>query len=62
MSPPDAKTGREVRLQDLAQAVDRPGAGDGQLLIRGVAALESAGPSDLVYVRDTAYLERLLKN
>ncbi len=59
MRPLDAKTGREVRLQDLAKALDRPWVGDGRLVISGVAALDSAGPSDLAYVRDSSYLEQL---
>ncbi len=62
MSDPDARVGREVRLQDLAEALDRSWTGDGRFLICGVASLESAGPSDLVYVRDASHLESLSRS
>lgn len=45
----------EVRLEDLAKTLGRSFTGDGQCEIRGVGALESAGPNDLVYVRDATH-------
>jgi UDP-3-O-[3-hydroxymyristoyl] glucosamine N-acyltransferase len=49
----------DVRLQDLAETLGRRFTGDGQFKICGVAALESAGPGDLVYVRDASHMDLL---
>jgi UDP-3-O-[3-hydroxymyristoyl] glucosamine N-acyltransferase len=46
-----------VLLQDLAESLDLRWSGDGQFPIRGVASLETAGPNDLVHVRDASHLE-----
>ncbi len=59
MSDLHNETGRELRLQDLAETLDRGWIGDGEFLIRGVASLETAGPNDLVHVRDASHLESL---
>jgi len=62
MSDPRDETGREVRLQDLAESLDLGWIGDGQFRIRGVASLESAGPNDLVHVRDASHLGSFSKS
>lgn len=49
----------EVRLQELAETLGRRFTGDGHFKICGVGSLESAGPSDLVYVRDASHVAGL---
>ena len=45
-----------VRLADLAAALGRTVEGDGEVLIRGVAALEKASGDDLAFVRSAAFV------
>ena len=46
-----AVTIRPIRLAELADVLERPFEGDGDFEIKGVAALASAGPGDLSFVR-----------
>lgn len=48
-----------MRLATLAAELGRVVEGDGDVLIAGFAALESAGPGDLVYVRSERYARAL---
>jgi UDP-3-O-[3-hydroxymyristoyl] glucosamine N-acyltransferase len=44
-----------VRLADLAAVLGRVHAGDGEVRITGVAAIDRAGPGDLAFVRSPAF-------
>jgi UDP-3-O-[3-hydroxymyristoyl] glucosamine N-acyltransferase len=48
-----------LRLKDLAAHLGREVEGDGDVEIGGAAALESAGPGDLSFVRSERYADRL---
>jgi UDP-3-O-[3-hydroxymyristoyl] glucosamine N-acyltransferase len=48
-----------IRLRELAAELGRPFEGDGELVVRGVAALERAGPEDLVHARSERYAAAL---
>jgi UDP-3-O-[3-hydroxymyristoyl] glucosamine N-acyltransferase len=48
-----------IRLRDLAAELGRELEGDGDLEVRGVAALESAGPGDLVHARSGRFAAAL---
>jgi UDP-3-O-[3-hydroxymyristoyl] glucosamine N-acyltransferase len=48
-----------LRLSELAAALGLAAEGDPKVLLAGVAPLESAGPSDLSFVRSPAFAERL---
>lgn len=52
----DATASSGLRLEDLARLLDLRFTGDPETLIRGVAALSSAGPNDLSFVRDEGHL------
>jgi UDP-3-O-[3-hydroxymyristoyl] glucosamine N-acyltransferase len=62
MSDPGDEIPREVRLQDLAETLDLGWVGDGQFPIRGVASLETAGPNDLVHVRDASHMDPFIRS
>jgi UDP-3-O-[3-hydroxymyristoyl] glucosamine N-acyltransferase len=53
-------TRQPVRLGALAAELGRTVEGDGEVEIRGVGALETAGPGDLVYVRSSRWAARLV--
>jgi UDP-3-O-[3-hydroxymyristoyl] glucosamine N-acyltransferase len=48
-----------MRLRELASALGREFAGDGELMIRGVAPLEQAGAEDLSFVRSERWAKLL---
>ena len=48
-----------MRLRDLGETLGREIRGDGDVLLRGVAPLESAGPGDLSFVRSLAWAKKL---
>jgi UDP-3-O-[3-hydroxymyristoyl] glucosamine N-acyltransferase len=48
-----------MRLRELAASLGREFRGDGDVLLHGVAALESAGPGDLTFVRSLAWAKRI---
>jgi UDP-3-O-[3-hydroxymyristoyl] glucosamine N-acyltransferase len=50
---------RPTALRELAARLGRELSGDGTRVVRGVAALESAGPDDLAFVRGPRYAEAL---
>jgi UDP-3-O-[3-hydroxymyristoyl] glucosamine N-acyltransferase len=50
---------RALSVAELANELGRELAGDGAVEVSGVAALDQAGPDDLTFVRDAAYLEAL---
>jgi UDP-3-O-[3-hydroxymyristoyl] glucosamine N-acyltransferase len=52
-----ASVAQTITLADLAGALGREFEGDPSLAISGVNSLASAGPSELSYVRDAAYLD-----
>src|SRR5919197_6212032 len=47
-----------MRASEIAQLLGAIAHGDGEREIRGVAALESAGPDDLTFAEDERALER----
>lgn len=51
--------GRGVRLGELASELGRPVEGDAEVWIRGVASLETAGASDLSFVRTPQFARHL---
>ena len=48
-----------LRLSELAAALGLPAEGDAKVLLAGVAPLETAGPSDLSFVRSSAFAAQL---
>jgi UDP-3-O-[3-hydroxymyristoyl] glucosamine N-acyltransferase len=48
-----------VRLSDLARELDAELLGDGDVLVRGAAGLEHAGPDDITFVARSGLVERL---
>ncbi len=48
-----------MRLRELADKLGREVRGDGEVELRGVAPLETAGPGDLTFVRSLAWAKRL---
>lgn len=53
---------RSIPLGDLAKRLGRTVEGDASFVARGVAALEDAGPGDLVFVRGPRYAESFAKS
>jgi len=51
-----------IRLSQLAADLGRPVEGDGDVEIRGVGSIETAGPGDLTFVREERYRSRLAKS
>jgi len=47
-------------MADLAKSMNTPLEGDGSFIVTGVAAPESAGPNDLIYVESAKHAERAL--
>jgi len=52
-----APAAKPIRLADLAADLGREVVGDGEILIKGVSPLESAGDEDLAYVRSGRWLK-----
>ncbi len=48
-----------ISLRELAEHLGREVEGNGETALEGVASLESAGPTDLCFVRDAQYAEAL---
>lgn len=52
----------EITLRELAERLGAEYAGDGDLLIRGVAALEDAGPDRLTFAASERYIRKLAES
>ncbi|EPA3141109.1 UDP-3-O-(3-hydroxymyristoyl)glucosamine N-acyltransferase [Yersinia enterocolitica] len=48
-----------IRLADLAQQLDAPVHGDGDLVITGIASMHSAEPSQITFLSNSRYQEQL---
>ena len=50
---------KEIPLSDLAASLGLEVEGDPGVVLSGVAALESAGPGDLSFIRSASFLQEL---
>jgi len=48
--------GNEIRLSDLAERIGARLVGDGDVLVRGIAPIESAGPGEVAFLANPKYL------
>ncbi len=55
----DEVPGEGIRLETLADELGREWRGDGELLVRNVAALDRAGPQDIAFVRSQRFSAEL---